>query len=398
LSGAARKQEDRVVYGLLLALGDYPREEIAAATRQPLIDKLVVWYGQDPSSAIHGATGWLLRRWGFSDAVTKIDQTPIPYDPTGEREWYTLEIKAQGSDTGGGGVLGALLGPTEQPLYFTFIVFPAGEYTIGSPDGETDRILDERLHRVTLTQPISVCDRELTWAQYDPMDNRQRHTAWERQFNRKLGQSDPVFGVNWPESVTYCCWLTAQSGMGKESQCYDDSELLPKDQEGNPQYEQIYLHRDGFRLPTEAEWEVICRSGTTTAYSFGNDVQLLGQYGWNQATSNGWSHSVGLLRPGLRGLFDTHGNVLEWCHDWGADYADGALVGNPIGPAKGSYRVYRGGCWDDPARICRAAFRLRNVPSQRIYILGFRLARVPVSQAGAEQPVREANGAGNVGP
>jgi serine/threonine protein kinase/formylglycine-generating enzyme required for sulfatase activity len=394
LSGAARKQEDRVVYGLLLALGDYPREEIAAATRQPLIDRLIVWYGQDPSSAIHGAAGWLLKRWGFEEAVTKIERTPVPYDPTGEREWYTLEIKA----TSDGGLLGSLLGPTEQPLYFTFIVFPAGEYTIGSPEGETDRSIDERLHRVTLTQPISVCDRELTWAQYDPIDNRQRHTAWERQFNRKLGPSDPVFGVNWSDSVTYCRWLTAQSGMGKESQCYDDSELLPKDQEDNPQYAQIYLHRDGFRLPTEAEWEVICRSGTTTAYSFGNDVQLLGQYGWYQETSNGWSHGVGLLRPGLRGLFDIHGNLYEWCHDWYAEYADGASVGNPMGPAKGSYRVDRGGSWDDPARFCRAAFRSRNGPSLRSYLLGFRLARVPVSQAGAEQPVRGANGAGSVGP
>jgi formylglycine-generating enzyme required for sulfatase activity len=277
-------------------------------------------------------------------------------------------------------------------------VFPAGEYTIGSPDGEADRNIDERLHRVTLTQPISVCDRELTWAQYDPMDNRQRHTRWERQFNRKLGPSDPVFGVNWSDSVTYCRWLTAQSGMGKESQCYDDPELLPKDQEGNPQYEQIYLHRGGFRLPTEAEWEVICRSGTTTAYSFGNDVQLLGQYGWYRETSNQWSHSVGLLRPGLRGLFDIHGNLYEWCHDWFAEYADGASVGNPIGPAKGSDRVLRGGGWDNDAAFCRLASRYGNQPSNRNANLGFRLARVPVSQAGAEQPVRGANGAGSVGP
>ena len=79
-------------FALLLALGDYPLAEIDAAQRDGLIQELTEAYGSDPSSAIHGATGWLLRKWGFAEEVTKVDHTPLPYDETGKREWYVLEI------------------------------------------------------------------------------------------------------------------------------------------------------------------------------------------------------------------------------------------------------------------------------------------------------------------
>lgn len=393
LSGAARKLEDRVVFGLVLALGDYPLEEIAAATRQPLIDRLVVWYGQDPSSGIHGAAGWLLRRWGFEEAVTMIDQTPVPYDPTGEREWYTLEVKT----TSDGGLLGSLFGPTEQSLYFTFIVFPAGEYAIGSPELEEYHQPDERLHQVTLTHPISVCDRELTWMQWNAMEGQNRRDAYETQFKHKLSDADPVFGVRWYESVGYCRWLSSQFGLDESAQCYDDPSILPKNTEGDPLFEQIFLDRPGFRLLMESEWEVVCRGDMITAYSFGNDVQLLDHYGWSQENSNQWLHGVGELRPSARGLFDVHGNLMEWCHDWYLDYKDNTNT-DPTGAESGSDRVGRGGSWDLPAERCRAAQRAGVVPSWRIKYLGFRLVRVPSSRVDAEHPIGGANGAESVSP
>lgn len=95
-SGQEREMEDRVLFGFLLALGEFPLTEIPDPQRQPLIDRLVAWYERDPSSTIHGATGWLLRHWDQKDAVRKVDQTPRAYSP--DRQWYTLEIKAK---TGG---------------------------------------------------------------------------------------------------------------------------------------------------------------------------------------------------------------------------------------------------------------------------------------------------------
>ena len=216
------------------------------------------------------------------------------------------------------------------------------------------------------------------------------------QFSRKLGDHDPAFGINWYESLAYCRWLTTQAQLGESSQCYDAPEPLPKDQEGNPLYDKVYLDRSGFRLPTDAEWEVAGRSGTQTAYSFGNDVQLLGQYGWFSGVSNKWSHPVGQLRPNLRGLFDIHGNVREWVHDRYGTESDGKLVEDPSGPSRGSVRAYRGGGWGDVAAGCRTAYRFGDQPTGRSDLLGFRVAQVPV--AGAELQPNRANGAGSGGP
>ena len=86
----------------------------------------------------------------------------------------------------------------------TFVVFPAGEHLIGSPADETDRQGNERLHRVRLTRPIAVADREITWEQIRPFDlaiNFDRHGAWEKQFGKKLTPEEPAFGVNWFEAV-----------------------------------------------------------------------------------------------------------------------------------------------------------------------------------------------------
>jgi hypothetical protein len=89
-TGEARQQEDRVLFGLLLALGEYRLEELPASARRPLVDRLAAWYASDPSSAIHGATGWLLRHWNQGELARQVDETPVAYSP--DREWYTLAI------------------------------------------------------------------------------------------------------------------------------------------------------------------------------------------------------------------------------------------------------------------------------------------------------------------
>jgi len=148
-------------------------------------------------------------------------------------------------------------------------------------------------------------------------------------------------------------------------------------------------------LPTEAEWEIVCRGGTTTAYSFGGDAQLLPQYGWFSENSRKWSHAVGLLRPSPRGLFDIHGNLYEWCHDWsGQDAVD--ATEDPLGAIQGSARVLRGGGWGDDAALCRTASRHTNRPTARPGILGFRVALVPFSEASGA--ASEAGGEGREGP
>jgi formylglycine-generating enzyme required for sulfatase activity len=131
---------------------------------------------------------------------------------------------------------------------------------------------------------------------------------------------------------------------------------------------------DGFRLPTEAEWEYACRAGNTTDYNIGfdeNDLALAGWYRWN---SGEVTRPVGLKKPNAWGLYDMHGNVLEWCADWYGDYLNHAST-NPTGPVSGKFRVYRGGSWNRTAKDCRSASRFRRDPSRPDNEIGFRIVR-----------------------
>jgi formylglycine-generating enzyme required for sulfatase activity len=135
-----------------------------------------------------------------------------------------------------------------------------------------------------------------------------------------------------------------------------------------------------YRLPTEAEWEYACRAGTQTAWIFGDDEKELGDYAWygQNAYDIGerYAHQVGQKKPNAFGLYDTHGNFFEWCHDYfGEDYYKKSPGKDPMGPAPGSFRVLRGGSWFLNSRYSRSASRNRGVASGRRNGGGFRLVR-----------------------
>ena len=114
-------------YALLLSLGEFSIEEIPESRREALLEQLADWYRHDPSSGVHGATGWLLRQWGQAEVVRQVDQTAVPYAP--DREWFTLAITVTST---------APPQPTKT-FYYTFTVFAAGAYEIGSVNDEADR-------------------------------------------------------------------------------------------------------------------------------------------------------------------------------------------------------------------------------------------------------------------
>ena len=148
-----------------------------------------------------------------------------------------------------------------------------------------------------------------------------------RQFDAK--PADAGFGADWYDAVGFCRWLGQQSGLSEGDQSYAAPETLDKakyPREPNPEANwaprnwPLELGRRGFRLPTESEWEVASRAGARTTYGFGSDVSLLGRFGWFTENSGKHVHPPRELRPSIRGLFDLHGNLFEWTHDWYGDY------------------------------------------------------------------------------
>jgi len=164
------------------------------------------------------------------------------------------------------------------------------------------------------------------------------------------GADLPMYWVSWEEAADFCRRLTeAEHKAGR----------LP---EGH-----------AFQLPTEAQWENACRSGTQEAYAGELDAMA-----WYAGSSEMKMAPVAGKQPNTWGFFDMHGSVWEWCRDWYADTYTGLQTQDPEGPEDGRYRVYRGGSWGAAAADCRSASRTGFTPTNRNGGLGFRVAVSPV--------------------
>ena len=376
LTGVEKRMESRVIYGLLLALGSFSPDEVPAAVREPVMQKVASLYQQDPSAAVHSASGWLLREWGRGDLVQSLDEEDVPYDASGIREWFRLCLRIK---------------DTVQPL--TFVVLPAGEYRLGTPDAagaELGRRDNEEMTIVRLSRPVALCDREVTWGLYDAMDGGIRRQSIGLQYSWKLESHHPACAVSWIEWVEFCRWLTSRIHGDDESlQCYEEPSKAEKDSEGNPITGSIRVDRGGFRMPTAAEWEAGVRSGQRTSFVFGGDAELLADYAWYAGNAGKKTELAGRKRPSIGGLMDVHGNVFEYVHDWFGITAvsEGPLV-DPLGPLTGSRRAARGGSFVGGSEDCRVASRGAGAPGFRGANMGLRLAITPLALPGVSSQTK----------
>ena len=277
--------------------------------------------------------------------------------------------------------------PGNVPLELVHI--HAGSFTMGSPKDEPGRYDDEIQHHVTLTKDFWLGKYSVTQGQWKAVMGTtlldQANKAYPNEGYKhigNIGDDYPMYWVNWNEASEFCRALTERE---------QSAGCLPAG------YKYV--------LPTEAQWEYTCRSGTSTAL-YNGDIIILGEnnapavdgIAWYAGNSSvgykgtGWDtkdwkekqypggvagpRKVGGKKPNQWGLYDMIGNVYEWCRDWDGAYPTGSVT-DPAGPSSGSSRVLRGGTWGRGARYCRSAGRSRLDPTYR-GIFGFRVAMASV--------------------
>jgi formylglycine-generating enzyme required for sulfatase activity len=247
---------------------------------------------------------------------------------------------------------------TVASISMDMIFCPPGTFTMGSPSNETGRGGDETQHQVTLSHGFYLGKYEVTQAQYQTVMNGNSAglSADPSQFK---GSNRPVEKASWEDAQIFLSQLNSiEQTAGR----------LPKGWK--------------YVLPTEAQWEYACRAGTTTAYSWGNDINSSrANYNWDGGANDGndfkQTRDVGLYAANPWGFFDMQGNVWEWVSDWKANYLTGAQT-DPEGPASGSHRVSRGGSWNNDGTYLRSAKRNHHTPSNRSFGIGFRVGFQPV--------------------
>jgi len=216
------------------------------------------------------------------------------------------------------------------------IFLPGGQFTMGTSQGEAD---EGPAHPVTVTA-FMIDKFPVT---HDMFVKVQLPNPSHWQDNPKK----PVERVRWRDAKGYCNERSRLEGL---KPCYNEKTM---------DWECDYT-ANGYRLPTEAEWEYACRAGSDALYDFGSPDKL-GQYSWFADNSDQKTHPVGQKKPNRFGLFDMYGNVSEWCEDvYSPDYYQHSAPVDPTGPpspGKDVKRVMRGGSWKASAAMCRATFR-----------------------------------------
>ena len=280
-----------------------------------------------------------------------------------------------------------------------YVFAPSGTFNMGSPEGETGRQDDELLHEVTLTNNFEIGATEVTQSQFEDV------IGWNPSYYGPNGAGDdcgddcPVEYVSWFDVLVYANELSIEFGYDpcfllSDVVCEDGTEVensymsCMNEAKGGvdsatvaPNGVDSVYQCEGFRLPTEAEWEYAARAGTTTPFYNGEITYTecaldpnLKLIGWYCGNSSAVTHPTALLASNEWGLYDTSGNVWEWNWDWYVDEYSGSAT-NPEGAVNGTDRVFRGGYINGLARVCRSANRFWAPPDRRFTPAGFRVVR-----------------------
>jgi formylglycine-generating enzyme required for sulfatase activity len=229
---------------------------------------------------------------------------------------------------------------------------PGGSFDMGSAKGQ---VSERPVHKVEIA-PFLIGATEITQRQY-------KAVVGKNPSNSFGVDSLAVDRVSWVDAVKFCNMLSDKAGLER---CYDETTC------------KCDFSKNGFRLPTEAEWEYACRAGTKTSYYFGDSPAKISDYAWfgniEIGNCDNIPHAVGMKKPNSWGLFDMCGSNWEWCNDWyGEDYYKSSPAQNPKGPDNGKLRVMRGGSWINNPDSMTSSYREQYVTSLSYLDIGIRV-------------------------
>ena len=348
---------------VLHALGDYRPADVSAARLGTLASILLAEYEHHSDPGLHSSIGWLLRhRWGREAEVAALDAQltaaatpaaiallgPVAGRPVGrDRGWV---VNGQGQT-------------------YAIVRGPVG-VRLGSPATDPDHFhhpIREPGRREVIPHSFAGAAHEVTAGEFA------RFLAATGKRPPPAVVDQPAAKVTWYEAAHYCNWLSEQDGIPPDQWCYQPNEQGKYEAGMTIRPDRLSLR--GYRLPTEVEWECTCRAGGDHTRFYGRGTDLLGRYGWFAGTADG-VRPVGRLRPNEWGLFDTLGNVWEWCEDtaW-LDTPDKLIKSYWKLVDDDHRRVYHGGSFVDGSGSLRPANRNSYRPVETNFNIGFRPVR-----------------------
>jgi eukaryotic-like serine/threonine-protein kinase len=338
------------IRGLIQALAAYPPRVLPSDGQAALCNVILDLHRNDSDAGVHSAAELFLSRWGRAGSVVVDARVPAAL-VAGQHRWYI------------------------NPAGHTMVLIDGPvEFQMGSPPSDPEREDGDVYHRCRIPRAFAISTKEVTIREYEVFakETRRPMPQYGRRYSPDKG--GPQMKVSWFDAAAYCNWLSRKEGL---SPCYEANDIG-----GGSSGLKINIAAvaaGAYRLPTEAEWEYACRAGTTSCRYFGHTPALLRDYEWYVETSGDHAHVCGMLLPNDLGLFDTLGNVAEWCHDGYRDpeRSFASVVDDTIIPEVVSQgdRHQRGQTYHDTLTTVRAGTRTWMTFSEPRNDIGFRPAR-----------------------